>query len=154
MDALATRESLMQLLHYVQSLRSVAERPPQQPTRNFRMVDSPRLCAADSDGDGDGGRDADGDALQQFSWSKRLPLGLPPVHLQMHFQQLSLALEGLWMCEKDAFETLERLAQTLMLKEHTWHRLMQLQQQVRPHISQHANTVPEACWRSAGGGDC
>ena len=60
----------------------------------------------------------------------RVKLGQPPATLKNEYTRVWLALETMWNIEQQGFEAVERLSQTLVLREDTRRRLRQEQKQV------------------------
>jgi hypothetical protein len=60
--------------------------------------------------------------------------------LTRHHVKVWSLLEEMWDADKQSFETLNRLAQTIALREHTKERLKHLRKQANPRTPQHVDT--------------
>ena len=122
----------MEGLHYLQSLRTILEDPPSRPTRELVMTSIPQLLEhiQRSSSLQQEQSNAIASCLGSELSAHRVRLGQPPAALKTEYMRVWLALETMWSVEQQGFETVEKLSQTLVLREDTRRRLRQEQKQV------------------------
>lgn len=131
LDQIAARESAMECLHYLQSLRTILEDPPSRPTRELAMTSIPHLLehirrSASLEQEQTKALES---CLSSALSNHRVRLGQPPAALKTEYTRVWLALETMWNVEQQGFEAVEKLSQTLVVREDTRRRLRQEQKQ-------------------------
>ena len=172
--AISRREKLLEVVHYLQSLKSLVLNPPDAPSKGIGLVSLPSIDKAiaayskwrdrvDKAIDSDSTIDLDdsqvfiASMLEQTTQTssnnvdganyiedstniqeniynitvtprtgKKRPLGPPPEEIYNEFEEVICCLEELWAADLGTFETVEKLTQLLLLREHTWNRLCEL----------------------------
>mmetsp|Transcript_16340 Transcript_16340/g.24628 ORF Transcript_16340/g.24628 Transcript_16340/m.24628 type:complete len:1096 (-) Transcript_16340:235-3522(-) len=118
------------VLDVLQSEKSIdSDKNPQPSMRSFSRTSS-RTCSSDIKCDArlspEANRREDGNKV---SLSISQHVGPPPAPLLKDYERARGYLEEMWHCDMVIFETVEKLAQCLLLREQTWQRLRKIQAQ-------------------------